>query len=185
MGHESRRDFFPHLIEQLGDVPLSIDKGKLGSKDNLGIWGNCKRAWSMHDMNSDYAITIQDDAILCKDFIESAIDFIVTHPNEAYQFYWGNDYEPTDEEKLKGFVKRDMAWGVAICLKTDIIEEMIRFGNGYQAWQDDVKIKHFLKSKGIKTLFPIPCLVNHRKLSENPTLTPCVDSEKHSKHFKA
>lgn len=147
------------------------------------IWNTCKKAWRLHDPNYQYHLVIQDDAILSKDFIEHAIDFIVTHPNEAYQFYWGNDYEPTTPEK--GYEERDMAWGVAICLKTELIDEMIRFGNVYQAWQDDVKIKHFLKSKGIKTLFPIPCLVNHRKLSENQTLTPCVDSEKYSKHFKA
>lgn len=184
MASRDREHYFEYLRNELGDVPFSIDEPK-GKPGHIGIWKNCKRAWQMHDKTSDWAITIQDDALLSKDFLKSAIDFIVNNPNPAYQFYWGNDYEPTEQDIAKGFVKREMAWGVAICLRTDLIDEMIRFGNGYFAWQDDVKIKYFLKSKGIKTLFPIPCLVDHRKLSENPTLTPCVDSEKRSKYFKA
>ena len=48
---------------------------------------------------------------------------------------------------------------------------MIKFGNGYYAWQDDTKIKNFLKSKGIKTVFPTPCFSRPQMVANTNSLS--------------
>ena len=54
-------------------------------------------------------------------------------------------------------------WGVAICLPTSIIPDMLeQCNNVLNAAHDDTLIGKYLVSKGIKVLFPIPSLVDHR-----------------------
>lgn len=121
-----------------------------------------------------------------QEFVEKSIKENV---ETAFQLYFGKNREKTTKSYLKkhnafenGFIKEPKCtWGVAIGLPTKLIDEMIKFGNGYYAWQDDTKIKYFLMSKRIDTVFPIPCLVDHRK--EASTLTPCVDFDKTSDYF--
>ena len=171
MAHPKREYFAKDLAKKLN---CSI----FWDKDN-NIWNTCKGAWFLAE-NSDYHFVIQDDAILCKNFKKLVKNFISKSIKEngetAFQLYFGRGrflLNKSDREKAikKGYYVRTLcAWGVAIGMPTKLIDEMVKFGNGYYAWQDDTKIKNFLKSKGIKTVFPVPCFVDHRELE---TLTPC------------
>ena len=156
------------------DIAKKLNCSIFWDKDN-NIWNTCKGSWLLAE-NSDYHFVIQDDAILCKNFKKVVKDFITKSIKEngetAFQLYFGRNSNVVKKEKaINGCVISDIcAWGVAIGIPTRLIKEMITFGNGYNAWQDDVKIKYYLKSKGIKTVFPVPCFVDHRELE---TLTPC------------
>ena len=160
MAHPSREEHFEYLKKELGDVPFSID-------DGCGLWENCKRAWKLHDPESEYHVVIQDDAIICKGFREKA-ESILNLNSIAYSFYWGHRYRHTFRERnesgLKnGFIVDTMPhWGIAICIPTNLISEMIDFCDKLDIKQDDERIAQFLKSKGIKIYFPIPSLIEHR-----------------------
>lgn len=184
MAHPKRTAWAKALAKQLG-APIYFDT-------NNTVWDTCKGAWQLHG-NEPYHLVVQDDAILCKDF-KAEVTKLLTKTERlgaAYQLYYGNQKDSViplvrEEAGTKGYVLRNQcAWGVAIMLPTHLINDMIRFGNGYYAWQDDTKIKYFLKSRGIKTIFPIPCLVDHRKVAENPTLTRSKRREdEYAKLFK-
>jgi hypothetical protein len=63
----------------------------------------------------------------------------------------------------KGFVIKNMLhWGLAVCLPTDLIEEMIKFGDTMNIPQDDARISYFLQRKKMSVYYPMPCLVDHR-----------------------
>ncbi len=172
MAHPNRKEWAEELAREL-DCEIYWDT-------NNTIWHTCRGAWQLADRTSDYHFVIQDDAILCRNFkqrVQELVEKSIEHNGEtAFQLYFGRGrflLNKSDREKAikQGYYVRTLcAWGVAIGMPTKLIDEMIRFGNGYYAWQDDTKIKNFLKSKGIKTVFPTPCLVDHKW---SPTLTPC------------
>lgn len=188
MAHESRARHFDYLKERLGDVPFAIDK----QGEEVGIWENRKRALKLHG-DSKYHLVVQDDAIVCDNFRERAEAFIQKieafgYPS-AFQFFIGERYNFATPHQLnigrsRGYLdSRDLAWGVAIAFLTEWIPECITYGDWYPAWQDDTKIKYFLKKKKAIVHYPVPCLIDHRPMDENPTLTPSKDSNRVSPIF--
>jgi hypothetical protein len=145
----------------LGDVKFSIDR----AGQEIGVWNNCKRAWKMHDPKADFHIVIQDDAIICENFRERAEKILILK-KLAYNFYFGNrqKYRATAKAGMKrGYVLSGWtSWGVAICLPTYLIPEMIRYCDKMKTPHDDTRIATFLKHKKIKIYFPMPSLISHR-----------------------
>jgi len=163
MAHPSRSHFVPHLQKVL-DAPVSWDRG-------LGIWDTCKRAWNLHDHNSDYHFVIQDDAILCKNFKNRVSDFVSKFKEEyAYQLYYGVKFRKKEIFQMfntgleRGYILHDkLMHGISIGMPVRIINDMIDHCNTLEHIpQDDSRIQNFLLSVGIKTIFPIPSLVDHR-----------------------
>lgn len=181
MAHPKRKEWAEELSKFIG-CQIAWDT------DN-NVWNTRKKALLLAE-KSDFHLVIQDDAILCKNFKEKAIDFIEKNniKDMAIQFYYGNRIKEKKEIIEKAIkdglmIRNHLSWGVAIATPTQWINDIIRFGNSYYAWQDDVKIKHFLISKRYKTIYPIPCLVDHRRQSVNPTLTPSIDRDRYSNYF--
>lgn len=168
MAHPKRAEFFPYLSRCLGDVPFSIDN------KGYGVWENCKRAWKMNDKEAEYHVVIQDDAILCKGFVKKAEEFLEKHKPQVASFYYGNrmrDLDQARRDKKKGWTtKRAPTWGVAICIKRELIPEMIEYCDTLFERQDDTRIGKFCKSRGIPVYFPLPSLVDHRTHEEAKSL---------------
>lgn len=187
MANRKRESWALDLSKQLGNCPIAWDPHP---RFNIGnIWENCKRAWMLQDKKKKWGIVIQDDAILCKDFLKKAEEHLERAEKLgcAVQFYIGNNphYEEQFRENLRnGYViKPELSWGVAIALPTELIFEMISFGDSYRGWQDDIKIKHFLLKKQISTYYALPGLVDHRQENENPSLVRSMDGNRFSNFF--
>jgi len=174
MAHPSRARFFPYLLKRLGyDTPISIDE------KSEGVWPNCRRAWQMHDKNSLYHLVVQDDAIVCENFrerAEAAIQDMIKRgfSGHALNFYFGGRKSNQEEGKRgleRGFLtKHSPSWGVAICLETRWIDEMLEYTKRFDTWRDDERIAGFLAHKQIRSYFPMPSLIDHRGGAETPSL---------------
>ncbi len=162
MAHPSREEYFPYLQERLGGVPMTIDTG-------FGIWENCKRAWRLRNTGAAWHVVIQDDAIVCDDFHSralAALEEAEKHGCDAVSFFFGKRIA------MQGVAKKALEagysqskwihWGLAICLRAELIEPMIAFGDKMNIPQDDARIANFIKSKGLKCYYPMPSLVDHR-----------------------
>lgn len=187
MASRKRETWAKELSSKLKNCPIAFDPHLRFNTGN--IWENCKRAWSMQDMSKEWGLVIQDDAILCKDFllkVEKHLDK-AKESDSAIQFYLGNNpqYEEQFRECRKnGFIiKQELSWGVAIAMRIELIPKMIAFGNAHGGWQDDIKIKHFLLKNKITTYYPIPGLVDHRRESENESLVRSKDGDRFSNFF--
>jgi len=162
MAHPSREKYFGYLKEQLGDVPFSIDT------KSIGVWPNCKRAWQMHDPSADYHVVIQDDAILCENFIEKAIEVLEKNKDRgtAFSFFYGTRQDWVEEGKKgmqDGFViRKNLKWGVAVCLPVSKINYMIAHADTMTIKQDDTRIGRFLQFIDMRVYYPMPSLVEHR-----------------------
>ncbi len=163
MAHPSREKYFRYLKDKLGNVPFSIDTG-------FGIWENRKRATLMYDKNAKFHIVLQDDAIIGKNFIKNA-ENILKDSDMAYSFYFGNrkSFKKIGENGLADgkIVSEWLNWGLAICVPTKIIPEMIDYCDKMKIKNDDTRIAKFLRKKLIKICYPIPSLIEHRQDEES------------------
>ena len=162
MMHPSRVEYKDYLLSKLGEVPIAMDRGK-------GLWDTARRAWLMFDPTKDFHLVIQDDAIIGKDFYERAEKEIKEHPGSAFSFYFGNRKRfikiAEKAEQQGGISMGWISWGVAICLPTQSIIEMIDYCEKLPASykkHDDTMIAKYLASIKMPVWYPMPSLVDHR-----------------------
>jgi hypothetical protein len=174
MAHPSREEYFPYLRERLGNPPFSIDY------ESKGLWSNCRKTWLLHDPGALFHVVIQDDAIVCDNFrlraekvIEDASRIVGNKPF-AISFYHGNKKDFADEAQLaltRGYTIRSRpGWGVAICLPTAVIPDLVRECDTFDEPQDDERITRFLLNHKMEVYFPMPSLIDHRTTKETPSL---------------
>ncbi len=166
MGHPSRAAFIEELQQQLAPAPLSVDTG-------FGIVENCARAWELYDPRATHHVVIQDDALVCRDFRARAEAFIERmqelhgHEDRAISFYYGTRkrlLSAAAEAMKVGYAMRvNVGWGVAICLPTRLVPELVASIRAGSAPQDDERMNGFIRSRGMRIYYPMPSLVDHRR----------------------
>ena len=186
MAHPSRREHFGYLAEKL-DIPLE----KFAVDNGVGLWANCRNAWLLADEKALYHVVVQDDAIVCKDFRERAAEVIndairrAGTSEIAISFYYGRrgNWAKRQADALArgGVFQQSLNWGVAICLPVHLISEMLAAGDAMHFTpQDDARIGHFLRTRGIRIYYPVPSLIDHRS---GPSLVGDPGSERHAYKF--
>lgn len=162
MGHPSRLDWVGILLRELGkDTPVSMDDGH-------GLVENCAKAWELHDPTADYHLVLQDDAILCDDFVAEVrrvlgdlhMPSVVSLFHSSQPPYGQNAKAAAD--KGATFLWGDVLPGPAICIPTAWIADMLAFYRRHPHRQDDTRITRWLAEKDRKAYFPLPSLVDHR-----------------------
>lgn len=171
MAAPERLNFVHYLHAMLGnDVPVAMDH------NHEGEWINCRRAWQMFNSAFDWHVVIQDDAIICKDFY-SRLKVVIAQAREVLQqddfavsFYYGDRMSARQVSAAaleKGYwINKYPKWGVALCLPTKFINEMIEYcdklSGPYYGTKDDARMAKFIGFKKLPVYFPMPSLVNHR-----------------------
>jgi len=161
MAHPSREKYFGYLKEKLNNPKFSIDT------ESKGLLWNCVNSWKMHDLDSDYHLVVQDDAIICKDFVNKASEMIEKNGRYLYSFYHANRESWNDavNDALKGsgyLIKKHVHSGLAIAIPRDLIPSMLDFFEKQKEPADDVRIGMWAKSIGLLNFIPIPSLIDHR-----------------------
>lgn len=160
MAHPKRAEFIPYLKERLGDVPVAMD-------DGVGILENCMRAWRLFDPTADYHVVIQDDCIVCDDFYNRAVACLEKAGGLAVSFFYSQSkfFNKFKKERTEtgAIIKKGLYGGLAICLPTSLIPEMLDFFAKDTVPFDDHRINRYLMSKGINIYNPFPCLIDHRQ----------------------
>jgi hypothetical protein len=159
MGHYKRAEFFPYLVEKLGDVPFSVDTGQ-------GLIANCRNAWTMYDPTADYHVVIQDDAIVCDNFMARAIEVMKKASGLPISFF---HVSPISYKKYKlqreetgAIIQPGLSGGVALCLPVKYIPDMLKHYDADTVPHDDHRIGRFVMSIKQPFYFPIPSLIDHR-----------------------
>lgn len=160
MAHPKRAEYIPYLKSKLGDVPVSMDTG-------FGLIENCKRAWLLYDPDAEYHCVIQDDCIVCDNFWTHAIQALEKANGLPVSFFYSQSqfYNKFKKERVEtgAIVKKALYGGLAICLPTHLIPEMLEFYDKQKIPFDDHRIGKFLMSKNLNIYNPFPCLIDHRQ----------------------
>ncbi len=159
MAHPRRKEYIPGLKKELGNTKVIWDRYN-------DVWDTRKRCLQDHlKKGKDFAITIQDDVILAKDFKEKALRFICERAEvAAYNFFYIKNRQPIDElisYKEKGWVKKDIFFNeIAFAIPTSIIPELIEHCDEMKS-NSDSNLARFISSK-MKTYYILPSIANHR-----------------------
>jgi hypothetical protein len=156
MAHPSRKHYVDYLLEQLGDVPIAWDREQ-------GIWDTCRRAWLLRNPESVYHVVIQDDAIICQDFYNRAVDILKTlDDNTACMFYTGERAEHHAKYHKAPFYTNKIYNEVAICLPTKHIKPMLKWCDDF-GQDTDKSISRYCKRNKVRMYNAFPSLIDHRE----------------------
>jgi len=173
MAHPKRKELIPYLHEKVGY------KCAVAWDDDNTIWNTSKKAWLQYDKKATHHLVLQDDALLCEDFIPGVAHLINIVPDKPISLfamkrksYIMNGKKITDikyyireckEKNMRWLVLNKLNWGVSVLLPTKFIRPMISYVDKHCYFpQDDFRIAYYFLHKGIPIWHPIPSLVDHR-----------------------
>ena len=136
----------------------------------------------MFDPQADFHLVVQDDGIVVDNFRERAVAFITeqeekrireNRPAQGYNFFLKKDRNNTPLWPKDGaYTDNVTRAGIAICLPVKHIPAMLAEFDRQHSRHDDDRISEYCKKNGIKIVFPVPSLIDHRvdqpSLANNP-----------------
>lgn len=175
MAHPARQRFVGELVSAL-DGPVSIAWDRIGDR-----WETGRRALLSYDPEATHHLAIQDDAVVCRDLLAGTRDRIREHPHSPISLYLGRQRphgakftQLMAQARATGdrwIAFRELCWGVALVLPTDLIVPIVAWGDENSRIQNyDMRISKWLEGNRIETLYTVPSLVDHRRQAESPSL---------------
>lgn len=174
MAHPKRE----HLVDVLTDR-LPPETSIIWDERN-DRWHTGKRAMLAYGPDADWHMVVQDDAILCRHFVEGVELALGNCPDVPVSFYSGKTQPNAAEVKraVEQAIAKDRPffsmqgplWGVAIAIPTVLIDEMVREADHYVTPNYDMRLTEYFRERGIDCWYTIPSLVNHRVGKSNPSL---------------
>lgn len=175
MAYTKREYRIPYLRSKLGDVEICLDDG------TLGLYGNSRRSWMMHENTAQFHLVIQDDALVCKDFycrFDNIVSKTSVVPKElAYCLYFS---KKNSEKKLlaefnikalnnlsKGyFTDKYLRFGIALVVPVKHIKQMIAHADTREDLKnhDDSRYSSFFAKNNIDILYSLPSLIDQDQL---------------------
>lgn len=177
MAHPARQDFVDELTAgQLHDVPVVWDQ----QNDR---WDTGRRSMLAYDPTADWHLVVQDDAILCSDFVATVHRALACVPADRPVAFYTGRTRPNAElvrrmvEAAERLDRRWLEfpgpwWGPAVAVPVHMIDRMVAWGdeNPKIANYDKRMAAHF-DSLGVRCWYSYPSLVDHRT-EGNPSLVP-------------
>jgi hypothetical protein len=170
VAHKSRERWAIGLSCQL-DFPITWDFEENEIDTHL-------RALKAHDPNATYHLTIEDDAIVSPHLLSALIDLIPAADNQPISLYYGQTRPyplPTQEAlTLADSYGANLIrapgplWGVAVAHPVSLLPAVIAGYESDIARTSDIRVFKTYGKMGIRTLYTIPSLVDHRV---SPSLT--------------
>lgn len=165
----ARRELGERLLAKLEATSVrGVDVvGMAVDEEMNGPWASAKLGWQM--ATGDYHLMLQDDVVLCRDFLDAAKMLTGMCHDRAMSFYVATAAATQAREQGKHWVEmRAILAGQAIALphamvgdflqwEADNAEEMLHV----EGFWDDSRLQWFYRRMGIRALVPVPCLVQH------------------------
>lgn len=177
MAHPVRSDAVEELQAAL-DRPVDAvyDVKAQPSPDPRQRWATGKAAWESFDPNADWHIVIQDDALVCEDFLagfEVALAEIGTEGLVSAYTGTGRPDQANVKRAIKDADKRgynwlhtwSLNWGVAFAVPTSTIPAMLEWSDrkARETKNYDMRIGQYYRDiLGWRTWYTSPSLANHR-----------------------
>lgn len=146
--------------------------------DRIGDpWDTGMRAWrTVAARRADWSMIVQDDVIPCLDLIpamEQALahvpervivsPFVGQNQPRGYVQQIAETVERATETGASWLMTGGLMWGVAICVPTSTIPEMVAWCNRMNQWRSyDKRVGQFYKRHSFRTWYTWPSLVDHR-----------------------
>ena len=173
MAHPSRTAMAIGLAERLG-----LQQWEHITWDRMSDpWETGARAWrTVAARGADWSMVIQDDVVPCLDLIpalEAALThvpqrvivspFIGMNQPHGYVRQIAAAVEQANEQGASWMMTGSLMWGIAICVPTATIPQMVTWGDRMNHWRSyDKRVGQFYKRNRYRTWYTWPSLVDHR-----------------------
>ena len=168
VAHHARAALAEKLAAEVGADHVSLDSG------TRGAGANHRAAWSWHQAHpADWAITLEDDAIPCKDFREQAAAALEHAPARLVSLYLGRvrpeHWQDTIEKALQRAQKAKACWitdkhslhAVGICADQRSIQMALYALALYSVYPPDEALGLYTYRNQIDVAYSVPSLVDH------------------------
>lgn len=176
MAHPTREAFVDELMPSLPGAQVVWD-------EKNDRWDTGRRSMLAYDPTADWHLVVQDDALLCRDFlpgVEAALEHV---PSNPVAFYAGR-VRPHAARVVK-LIRNARAtgnpwvvmpgpwWGVAVAVRTEQIDAMVAWGDEHPEIPNyDRRMAEHFERDDVACYYSVPSLVNHRVGPDNPSLVP-------------
>lgn len=166
MAHPRRSTYVEELRGQLGrDVPVVWDR-------NNDRYDTGRAAVLACDPGATHHLVLQDDAILCRDFLAAAERAAEVVPDEPISFFYSHGSNQAHQRtnqiarttRMPSWVRFEGPWwGVAVMFPTELIPEMVRHADAPRATRAyDKRLSLALRRMNVACHYVLPSLVDHR-----------------------
>lgn len=187
MGHPKRMEFIEELKEELPGVPVILD-------EKNDRWDTGSRSLLAYEPDATHHVVVQDDAILCKDFLEGCEAVARYAPRKPVCLYIGKvrPHAQTVSPAVQhvrdtggAFLEMDGPWwGVAVIVPTIFIPKLCQWGATRKHIANyDKRMARWFYLQKIKCLYTVPSLVDHRPVDENPSLVAGRNGNRRAQYF--
>lgn len=167
MAVASRTQYAESLRAELPSANIIYDdRGLNGGGD---AWYNAKRIWNADMSDFTHRLVLQDDALLCNDFLTYVEKCVAFKPNAVWSFHVGWKAEKTFRDADTPYIKINgcKTSGQAVLMPIALCSQMITetdfyFGQDYK--HDDSRIGWFCAYNQIDLFGTNPQLVDHRQI---------------------
>jgi hypothetical protein len=167
MCHPKRAGFVGDLQDAL-DAPSTVIWDERDDR-----WHTGRRAMLAYDPAATHHLVVQDDALVCRDLVAGLTQAVRFVPERAPVCLYVGRVRPmrdrvrqaaleADRAKANWLVMRDLNWGVAVCVPTDVIDEMITEVDRQSIPNYDSRMSGYFARRGIPVYYTWPSLVDHR-----------------------
>lgn len=175
MAHPDRTEFVEELADSLDrEVPVAWDNEGPPSGKGDRVWRTARSAWQMFDPAADFHVLIQDDALVCEDFLaglEVALEHVPDHALVSMYLgqgrnvpaRWGvmaNKARTTGASWVRSYT---LMWGVSLAVPTRFIPDMIKWCDRKAGMPDDMRVGRWFQRQKIDTWYTWPSLADHRR----------------------
>lgn len=166
MAHPSRGQMAGRLAEEVDADRIIVDWGQEGEL-STGI-----KTWdTLADLDTDWSIVLQDDALPVLDFRKHAALALSRAPQTAVSFYVGT-CRPRQRQVREAIDEADrldapwlqadrMLWGPGIAMPTSAIPALVEYWANGRDPAYDQRIGFFWQRQGIPINYTWPSLVDH------------------------
>lgn len=175
MAHEKRRALAEELSKDLGDCQIVWDQFN-------NRWETGSRALLAFDPEAHWHVVVQDDALICADFL-AGVELALSHaPDGPVSFYTGKvkPHGPkiaaavlrANELGLRWLEMPGPLWGPAVAIPTKLIPRLVKEADRFNVPNYDLRIAQYFRGRGLKCHYSLPSLVDHRTGPKHPSLVP-------------
>lgn len=177
MAHPARADMVSDLVRWLPGAPVVWDVDKPPTSRPERRWAVGRRAWSAFDPDADWHMVVQDDAVVCEDFVagvERALGQL--GPNGLVCPYTGRakstqgsyraECDRAQEAGESWVSVRSLLWGVAIAAPVYTIPDMLEWCDKPMNRKKNYDLRVGLYYRDVlkwRTWYFMPSLVEHRQ----------------------
>ena len=162
VAHQRRYPDALDLAERLNAAICMDDCG-------MGAARNHERAWTwLKDSTEPWCLVLEDDAVVCADFLNQASMALAHAPSPIVSFYLGRGRPPHWQQRIAKVIASEAHWiiatemlhGVATAVRTELIPDLL-------AWIEDQEpvdeaIGDFAQQNNFEVSYTHPSLVDHR-----------------------